>query len=111
MNSGRDIRDYERMLTLIEAVAWLHAFQRERTDTNAVIADERDVKIVKGFSDELLKITRTGTSAQVLDYYERVLKPLSESEGMLTYDAIQQKYFEAYNRRLHRDILILYNKT
>ena len=69
-NSGRDIRDYERMLTLIEAVAWLHAFQRGRTDTGAVIADNRDLEIVKGFSDELLKTTRTGTSAQVLDYYE-----------------------------------------
>lgn len=110
-NSGRDIRAYERMLTLVEAVGWLHAFQRERTDTDAVIADQRDLEIVKGLSDELLKTTRTGTSAQVLDYYERVLKPLSESGGTLMYDAIQQKYFEVYNRRLHRDILILYNKT
>lgn len=110
-NSGRDIRDYERILTLVESIGWLHSFQRERTQTGAVIADERDLDIVKGFSDELLRTSRAGTSAQVLDFYDRVLKPLAENgKRNLEYNEIQQRYFEVYGRRIYRDTLILYNR-
>ena len=112
MKSGKDVRDYERMLTLTEAVGWLHALQRDRTDSGQVIADERDLKIVRSFSEDLLRTSRTGTSAQVLDYYEKVLGPLAEQTHKdLAYDEIQSKYLEVYNRRLHRDIMILYNRT
>ncbi len=110
-SSGRDVRDYERAITLIESVAWLHAFQRDRTTTNAVIADERDLEIVNGIIKELLRTSSYGTSGQVLDYYEKVLKPLAESTEQIGYDAIQSKYFEAFKRPLYRDKMILYNKT
>ena len=110
MVSGRDIRDYERTLTLIESVGWLHALQRERMEGGAVVADQHDWDIVSGFIDELLRTSRSGTNAQVLEYLERVLKPLaSDTEQALTVEQIQSKYYEVYNRILHRNIMNLYN--
>ena len=41
--SGRDVRDYERAATIIQAIAWFHALQRERNEQGQVIADERDL--------------------------------------------------------------------
>ena len=69
--SGRDARDYERAATITQAVAWFHALQRERNEHGEIIADERDLGIVNGFIEPLLRTSRYGTSNEVLDYYER----------------------------------------
>jgi len=109
--SGRDVRDYERAATVIQAIAWFHALQRERNEQGQVIADERDLEIMKRFIQPLLKTSRFGTSGQVLDYYERVLKPLSASDGDIRYDIIRGKYLEVYGRQLTREDLQIMNRA
>ena len=118
--SGRDVRDYERAATIIQAIAWFHALQRERNEHCAVIADERDLQIAEKFLPTLLRTSHYGTSSQVLDYYERVLKPLADSgelhEGQpilrdLSQNEIRSKYTNVYHRTITRFDLYEYNKV
>lgn len=106
--SGRDVRDYERAATITQAVAWFHALQRERTEQGDVIADERDLAIVNGFIEPLLRTSRYGTSNEVLDYYERVLKPLAANGDVHHADAAT-KYLQVYDRPIKRDEIYQYN--
>ena len=109
-HSGRDIRDYERAATITKAVAWFHAKQRERTEQGEVIADERDLVIVNGFIESLLKTSRYGTSSEVLDYYERILKPLAVNGDVRPADAAV-KYLQTYERPIDRDDLYGFNSV
>jgi DNA-binding MarR family transcriptional regulator len=101
--SGRDARDYERALNLVECSAWIHACQRERDHNGAVVADRRDLAIVEPLLEEVLKTSHYGTSGQVIEFYERVLRPLSDFThgGLLTRDQIRGKYKEVYERYLN----------
>lgn len=108
--SGRDIRDYERAATITKAIAWFHALQRQRTEQGEILADENDLAIVNGFIEPLLKTSRYGTSSEVLDYYERVLKPLAANGDIRPPDA-SHKYYEVYQRPMMRDDLYSFNKV
>jgi hypothetical protein len=108
--SGKDVRDYERAATIIQSIAWLHALQRQRNEQGMVIADERDLEIMNAFIEPVLKISRYGTSSQVLDYYERVIKPVAEPQDA-PYAEIRRKYLEIYSRPLSRDELQIMNKS
>jgi hypothetical protein len=108
--SGRDIRDYERAATIVQSIGWFHALQRERTEQGHVVADERDLAIMDGFIEPLLKTSKYGTSGEVLDYYERILKPLSE-KGDVPYAEIRSKHLEIYERPLSREQLQIMNRS
>lgn len=119
-NSGRDVRDYERAATIVQAVAWFHALQRERNEQGQIIADERDLEIAEKFLPTLLRTSHYGTSSQVLDYYERVLKPLADSgethEGQpimrdVTQNDARNKYVDVYHRTITRFELYEYNNV
>ena len=108
--SGKDVRDYERAATIVQSIAWFHALQREHNEQGQIIADEGDLEIMNGFIEPLLKTSRYGTSSQVLDYYERVIKPLTENQDA-PYAEIRNKYFQVYQRPLSREDLQIYNRT
>jgi hypothetical protein len=108
--SGRDIRDYERAATVTQAVAWFHGLQREKNEAGQIIADEQDLEIVNGFIEPLLKTSRYGTSSEVLDYFERVLKPLA-ANGDIHHTDAAAKYVQTYDRIITRDELYRFNKV
>ena len=108
--SGRDVRDYERAATITEAVAWFHALQRERTEQGEIIADQRDLEIMNGFIEPLLRTSHYGTSSQVLDFYERILKPLAANGDVHQNDAAT-KYIQVYDRPASRDELYDFMKV
>ena len=65
---------------------------------------------MSGFIEPLLKTSRYGTSSQVLDYYERVIKPLAEN-GDAPYAEIRNKYLQVYERPLSRDDMQILNRA
>jgi hypothetical protein len=108
--SGKDVRDYERALALLKASAWLHAFQREKDENKRIIADERDLEIIEPLLNAVLITSHYATSSQVLEFLERVLKPLAkESEGEdLGREKIFEKYLEVYGRVISYSTLSKY---
>jgi hypothetical protein len=117
-NSGRDVRDYERAATIVQAIAWFHALQRERNEQCQVIADERDLEIAENFLPTLLRTSHFGTSSQVLDYLERVLKPLAGLDELevsvgrdIPQNEVTSKYLQVYGRTVTRFELYEYNKV
>lgn len=70
----RILRDFQRFLSLIEASALLHQYQRVRTDDNALIASIEDYSIAYQIGRVILAQTLKGISSKA----EELLKTVSK---------------------------------
>jgi hypothetical protein len=125
--AAREVRDFERILTLVKTHGWLHALQREKNEGGAIIADKQDLTAVEPLIKDMLKMSKYSTSAQVIDFYEKVLLPAvpveaapdpSKLDSAKTLDFIQltrkqiaKRYRTQYNRTMSWRLLESYLET
>lgn len=108
----RDMRDFEKFLTLIEANAILHRFHRPLFKAGNVSFQSvirKDVEDTVSLWSNILETTRYGISEGSIILYDKVLHPLMEKGvSELTYDIITAKYKEVFQEALPKSTLATY---
>ena len=97
----RTMRDFDKLMGLIEMSAFLHQYQRvsfyiriNGTEQQFCIANEADLLIGSSIFESVRETTVTGLPKSVLDFYEHVVLPLPE----VTYRSLMDRYTQYYGR-------------
>lgn len=100
----RIMRDNKKRLELIKSCARLHAYQRlcleytmNGVEHRAIIANFFDILVGLTLFDEIGISTTTGLAPAVIEFFNKVLKPL-QSKGPCNYAEMQEKHHEIYKQ-------------
>ncbi len=85
----RTRRDHARFLNLIEVSAFLHQYQRERSN-GAIVASIADYATAYALAGEVLKDTLQDLKKPLRETFERIRVLSSKSDGALTRSAIRE---------------------
>lgn len=127
---GRDMRDFNRFVTLIKTIAFLNIERRYilhnlQTGESAIIATGEDFEEAKGLFSDIVDTTVTGMSKVSIDFFNKILVPMSNlpadkltkhmQEGGGTYDPkpitteeIKTLFYKEYQRPLSKRMLSYY---
>ncbi|MGD2251240.1 MAG: hypothetical protein PVF58_22815 [Candidatus Methanofastidiosia archaeon] len=102
-NEPRIMRDFDKLMGLIEMSAFLHQYKRlsfcvpvNGSEQEFCIATEADLLVGMSIFESVRETTVTGLPQCVLDFYEHVVMPLPE----VTYRALMDQYTEYYGRTI-----------
>ena len=103
-NSPRVMRDYDKLMGLLEMSAFLHQNQRvtfHMHDNGDIyeycIGNEDDLFIGSALFESVRETTVTGLPQPVIDFYENVVLPI---DGEVTYHSLFDGYRECYKRTI-----------
>ncbi len=99
----RDMRDFKHLLSLIEKNCLLHIFQRPSIllkKNNYFMATMRDLLIALKFLKNIEETTRVGISGHIVNFFHKVIVPVSESMEMFHYEDLVAKQVEVGDRPL-----------
>ena len=121
----RHQRDIERIFSLIQALALLNLFNRERDDKDNVYANEEDIENAFKLFDKISESQELGIPPYIHNFFNEIIKPLfieannhlfeqdkeqkAEPSGLFMKE-IMRRHFEVYGRmlpewQLRREIL------
>jgi len=98
-------RDLPRIFAFIKASALLNCFNRNEVDDETIEANESDIKHGYDLYRKIELSNELGLAPAVLDFFNKVIKPIANEEGSLHKD-IKKQYFQAYHKTLTRNTLI-----
>lgn len=97
---SRDMRSAKRLVSLIKAMALLNFWFREiDKDTRTIYANEDDIKSGLELWSFVSETQNIGISPFAFDIFNKVIKPLSNSDGIERREIIN-KYYEVFNRSI-----------
>jgi hypothetical protein len=105
-----DMRFFDLFLALIKATTILHAYQREKDQNGNLNATLEDYTEAYEVFHEIERTTVLGIGANVLEFYENIIKPLWETEmqgdkNLLSYEMLMWKFEEATEETMSRGTL------
>jgi hypothetical protein len=110
----RHQRDIERVISLIQALALLNLWHRERDEHGNVYANDEDIENAFKLYDEIAEAQELGISPYIYSLYTEVIRPLyyeknnnnnAEKPVGVTRKEILKKHFEVYGRTLSESFL------
>jgi len=97
--SARSMRDFDKVLSLMECSTLIHQYQRLQVDVRGeryAVASIDDLHIALAIIDVVLEGTVTGIPRHVLDFFTRVVVDMDENNADLTYKSMALGYQERY---------------
>ncbi|MDI6813984.1 MAG: hypothetical protein QMD10_10640, partial [Desulfitobacteriaceae bacterium] len=101
-NLPRDMRDFQKLSSLIQQCAYLHFWQRPRLEgvetegKNVFIATLADFEMALEVFTEVIETTRWGLAGHVVDFHRHVMIPLAQNEGGILMDWVVDEYAKVY---------------
>jgi hypothetical protein len=105
----RDMRDFDKLTSLIQQCTYLHVYQRpwveglQYNQRKIVLSTLKDFHESLELFKNIIETTRLGLPGNVVDFYEKVLVALWEERGLgqspdegLSLTEIAEKWFEVY---------------
>jgi hypothetical protein len=113
---SRHMRDIDRLISLIHALALLNLWHRERDDDGNVYASEEDIEAAFKLYDEIGECQELGLPPYVYKLYVEVIKPLyvERNQGRkdptieptgISRREILKRHYEVYERSIGEDFL------
>lgn len=108
---ARDMRDFDRLRSLIQMNALFHLFQRpvlqilenDQAIAEYIIATQEDYETAKALTLKILETTRVGLPGNVIDFYRQVVVPVCLNEsGFATYRDLMHRFKEVYGYLIGR---------
>lgn len=115
---SRDMRDFNKLTTLINQVTFLHIYQRPciknykygdqakpQTCRSVVLSTLQDFFIASKIFLYFSETTRSGLPGNVISFFNEVMVPLNELYEHITQDDITKKWFEIYRTSRSKSVL------
>ena len=104
----RHQRDIERIISLIQAIALLNFWYRERDEEGNIYANEEDIQNAFKIFEEIAESQELGIPPYIYLFFQNVIKPLWEEKNKdnsnnpmgLTRKEILAKYYEVYGKAM-----------
>jgi hypothetical protein len=103
----RHQRDIERLISLIQAIALLNFWYRERDEENNIYANEEDIQNAFKIFEEIAESQELGIPPYIYLFFQNVIKPLWEEKNKdnsnpmgLSRKEILAKHYEVYGKAI-----------
>jgi hypothetical protein len=101
----RTLRDWPRLLGIIQGCALLNCFNRVKHGPTSIIADQRDVEEGVALYDSVAEPNEAGLPPEIFRIFQKVILPLGADGSGVSWKAIMEGYFNLYRRPLDMDWL------
>jgi len=108
---GRDMRDFDHFLTLIQMSTALHLFIRSRIEVEDdvwVLSNIQDLLFALKLFEDLEETTKTFLPGHVLAFFHNVVIPLTENKQTPFIEGLMDKHNETAERKISSDSVYKY---
>jgi len=108
-NNPRVMRDYKKLRGLTRAAALLNVYRRkivrDRNGEEWIVAEPEDYYLAYEIYKKSLRTTLSGLSEHVIEWYEKVFKPLTERKDIIYIEDLVEETLRVQGKRLSRSTL------
>lgn len=101
----RDMRDFQKFLSLVMGNAKIHSEHRPKMRINKLhtftLTTLEDYLVVERFWKQIITTTKLGISAGSIELYRKILKPLEAENTNINTLTIQSKYRETFKKPIY----------